>query len=274
MQLNDEDSWRKSGSAQPFIKPRDIKSRLVALPPLDEQRRIVEVLERAAGIRRLREQALEKARALIPALFLDMFGDPATNPKGWEIRRVGEVAKIKGGKRLPKASQYSENATTHRYIRAGDIWRGYVSIESVKFISNELHEPISRYVVAAGDCVITIAGKIGVAAPIDEDLDGSNLTENAARLSPRADPFSADYLAAALNHSWVQSQIDALTGQVTISKLSLERLSRLSFQFPPLKIQYSFAERVAEIRGIIARQEQSLDAARALERALMARLLG
>ena len=66
MQLNDEDSWRKSGSAQPFIKPRDIKSRLVALPPLDEQRRIVEVLERAAGIRRLREQALEKARALIP----------------------------------------------------------------------------------------------------------------------------------------------------------------------------------------------------------------
>jgi type I restriction enzyme S subunit len=63
----------------------------VPFPSLDEQRRIVDLLGRAAGIRRLREEALAKARAVGPALFLDMFGDPGANPKGWPVAPLGKV---------------------------------------------------------------------------------------------------------------------------------------------------------------------------------------
>ena len=59
---------------------------VIPLPPLDEQRRIAEVLDRAAEIRRRADATRTKARALIPALFLDTFGDPATNPNGWPVR--------------------------------------------------------------------------------------------------------------------------------------------------------------------------------------------
>jgi type I restriction enzyme S subunit len=90
-QLNDENSWVKSGSAQPFIKPSDIKRRVVSFPTLEEQRRIAKLLDRAAEIRRRAEAARAKARSIIPALFLDTFGDPATNPMGWPVVKLGEV---------------------------------------------------------------------------------------------------------------------------------------------------------------------------------------
>jgi type I restriction enzyme, S subunit len=63
----------------------------VPIPPIPEQRRIVEILDRAAAIQRLRKAAEEKAREIIPALFVDMFGDPETNPKGWQAGTLGDI---------------------------------------------------------------------------------------------------------------------------------------------------------------------------------------
>ena len=74
-----------------------IKAALVPLPPLDEQRRIVGLLDRAAEIRRRTDAARSRARAIIPALFLDTFGDPATNPKEWPVDPLGSHIKMSGG---------------------------------------------------------------------------------------------------------------------------------------------------------------------------------
>ena len=67
----------------------------IPLPPLDEQRRIVGLLDRAAEIRRRADAARAKARAIIPALFLDTFGDPATNPKGWPVVTLGDTIMLR-----------------------------------------------------------------------------------------------------------------------------------------------------------------------------------
>ena len=66
----------------------------VPVPPIAEQQRIVDILSRAEGIIRLRREAQKKAAEIIPALFIDMFGDPATNPKGWPIKTLGELISI------------------------------------------------------------------------------------------------------------------------------------------------------------------------------------
>lgn len=80
------------------IRKTELESFLIPLPPLPEQRRIVDILNHAAGIRSLRQQALDKARALIPALFVKMFGDPASNPRGWEVSPLSNiVAFVSGG---------------------------------------------------------------------------------------------------------------------------------------------------------------------------------
>lgn len=85
----------------PSLPTSLIKSAKVPLPALDEQRRIVDLLSRAEGIVRLRREAQKKAAAIIPALFLDMFGDPATNPKGWRLNTLGAHVFIPSTVRTP-----------------------------------------------------------------------------------------------------------------------------------------------------------------------------
>ena len=94
------DHWLRTQGARETIRfivkgihlyPKDVARLQIPLPPLDEQRRIVGLLDRAAEIRRSTDAARGRARAIIPALFLDTFGDPATNPKGWPVEPLGKL---------------------------------------------------------------------------------------------------------------------------------------------------------------------------------------
>ncbi len=92
------------------------------LPPLPEQLRLVDLLSRAEGIVRLRREAREKTAELIPALFLEMFGDPATNPKGWPERKISEfVGHFEGGKNI---QQGSENGSPYRILKVSAVTSG------------------------------------------------------------------------------------------------------------------------------------------------------
>ena len=80
---------------------------LIPLPPLSEQRRIASILDQADELRQKRQQAIEKLDQLLQATFIDMFGDPASNPKGWNLGKLGDV--IHSAKDGPHVSpNYSE----------------------------------------------------------------------------------------------------------------------------------------------------------------------
>jgi type I restriction enzyme S subunit len=169
MQLNDEASWPRSGSAQPFIKPSDIKRRLVTLPPLDEQRRIVDLLNRASAIRRLAEAAQAKARALIPALFVDMFGDPATNPKGWPVSTIGALLREKPN--YGTMLKPTLDVKPWHSLRVANIQRGELSLADKKFVDLPASDE-RRHAVTDGDLLMARAigsldhlGKCVVARP-------------------------------------------------------------------------------------------------------------
>ena len=80
-----------TGSRMPRADMNTLMSMLVPLPPMDDQRRIVDILNRAARIERLRARAAERLREFVPALFVKMFGDPVQNPMGWRIEPLGGV---------------------------------------------------------------------------------------------------------------------------------------------------------------------------------------
>ena len=91
----------KKGATVHSLSAGYIEGMSVPMLPLDEQHRIVDILDHAASIRRLREQVQAKVREIIPALFVDMFGDPATNPKGWPVKALGDISdRFEGGKNL------------------------------------------------------------------------------------------------------------------------------------------------------------------------------
>jgi type I restriction enzyme, S subunit len=92
----------------PGLNRDDLYATIVYMPPLAEQWRIAAVLDKAATLRRQRQQAIAKLDTLLQAVFLDMFGDPVTNPKGWEVKKLREVGEIVTGN--TPSSSLSEKA--------------------------------------------------------------------------------------------------------------------------------------------------------------------
>jgi type I restriction enzyme S subunit len=261
-----------SDSNPPSIRKSEVERWTVRVPALIEQRRLVDILTRAESIVRLRREALKKTQEIIPALFLELFGDPATNPRGWSIVSIGELCEVKGGKRLPKGASYSDAPTVYRYIRGTDIVCDFIESSHLMFLYPDIQAGISRYVVKTGDVVITIAGKIGVAAPVGADLNGVNLTENAAMIRPiKGAPTHPLFLSRMLNSEYVQKQIEALTGRVTIGKLALERIKTIKVLLPAFELQSEFASRVEQIRAIQSQATRALATAEATFQSLLHR---
>jgi len=111
-----------TGSAGQQRVPKSFLEKVaIPLPPLDEQRRIVGLLDRASEIKRRADAARAKARAIIPALFLDTFGDPATNPKGWPVSTVGDLLESAAYGTSQKANDRDHGVPV---IRMGNVTTG------------------------------------------------------------------------------------------------------------------------------------------------------
>jgi len=104
--LKDRILKKAGGAAQPNISPKDIKEFEIPLPPLETQKKIVDILDKAQEIIDKRKEQIEKLDEFIQSVFLDMFGDPIINPKKWGLKKLGEIAKITMGQ-SPKGSSYN-----------------------------------------------------------------------------------------------------------------------------------------------------------------------
>lgn len=237
----------KKAVNQASVSIGDIKNITLNVPPLAEQKRIAAILDKATEIKTKREQAIARHDELKQSIFIEMFGDGYTNKK-WEYKRLGNCCSVKGGKRLPKGEEYSSKPTKHRYIRVTNIKKGIVDEANLLYLNEETFKKISRYIVNDGDVIISIAGSIGVTAPITKSLDGVNLTENAAKLTPIFKQIlDNQFLSELLQTKKIQDQINANVGQVVISKLALFRIESLEIPVPPFELQLKFSNLIKEI---------------------------
>lgn len=106
--LNNADLWPKRGGGQPFISQGDARKVIVPVAPLADQERIVKLLDEADELRKLRAQADRRTSDFIPALFHEMFGDPDSNPKNWQLVKVKDVARLINGRAF-KPSEWGKN---------------------------------------------------------------------------------------------------------------------------------------------------------------------
>ena len=195
----------------------------IPLPPLDIQKEIVAEIE---GY----QKVIDGARAVVDNYRPHIAVDPE-----WPMVVLGEVCEVKGGKRLPKGERLIEFPTNHPYIRVTDFRDQSVKLDDLKFISDKIHSQIAKYTISSADVYISIAGTIGLLGTIPDDLEGANLTENAAKLTFDKTRFDKRFLAIVGNDESVQNQIRSLTHAVGVPKLALERIKTLSFPLHLLK---------------------------------------
>jgi type I restriction enzyme S subunit len=110
-----------TGSAQPQITRQSLSSVAIPLPPLPEQCRIAAILDKADAVRRKRQGSIRLTEEFLRSVFLDMFGDPVTNPKGWGEYPLGDVCDFTAGNSLPAGEPFEGQICGHLLLKVGDM---------------------------------------------------------------------------------------------------------------------------------------------------------
>lgn len=260
------------GSTMKHVVRGDFEGTLIPLPEIHEQQRIVDLLSRAEGIVRLRRQAQQKAAALIPAIFVDMFGDPATNPKGWPMRTVRElVARFEGGKNLQAAS---EGSTDFRILKVSAVTSGeYIEAESKP--TPDDYEPPSNHIVREGDMLFSRANTeelVGATAVV-RSTNGRTLLPDKLWRFVWAEPVEQAFMLALFQSAHVRQELGKLSSGTSASmrNISQAKLFDLRLPVPPLAQQSAFARHADALVSIQSQQDLALVKAKATFDALLAR---
>jgi len=168
-------------------------------------------------------------------------------PAGWLLKKIGEIAKVKGGKRLAKGKQVQDSPTTHPYLRVVDMTASGVDLSTLKYIDDETFRPISRYTITCSDIYISIAGTIGRVGIVPSALSGANLTENAAKITGVKE-ISIDLLLQYLRSESGQHQLASKVVGTSQPKLALFRIDEVLVLVPPESLQEAVTHFFSAIR--------------------------
>jgi len=248
----------------------------IPLPPLDEQRRIVGLLDRAAEIRRRADAARAKARAIIPALFLDTFGDPATNPKGWPVGKLGDNCDVQGG--LQVTSKRSGLPLETPYLRVANVLRGSLNLSEIKLIRLTNAE-WQRTKLEPGDVLVVEghgnANEVGRAAMWDGSIEGCTHQNHLIRVRPNRERLLPEYVAQFLNsHSGRRILIG--NGKTTsgLNTISTGNVKAVGLLLPPLQFQTAFAEQAQRLETTARALDAAAAKAEAMATVLSAEVFG
>jgi type I restriction enzyme S subunit len=238
----------------------------MGLPNLPEQRRIVDILTRAEGIVRLRREAEKKAAEFIPALFVDMIGDPATNPKGWPVIALSDVC--------GKCATYDPRKnpdTTFSYIDIAAIDNGRGEIVDAKLTLGADAPSRARQIVKRGDVIVsTVRPNLRGSALVPQEQDGQICSTGFCVLRPK-DITASAFIYALVRGEWFVAEIVKKVRGAQYPAVSDKDLFSLPIPLPPAAIQRQFAAKFADIVAIQSQQTAATAKAQATFDALLAR---
>lgn len=215
----------------------------IRFPEVAEQHRIVALLDEAfadiAIAKANAEKNLRNAREAFDTYLQDIFNRKGP---GWISKSIGEIADIKGGKRVPKGYKLESEPTGFPYLRVTDFLdTGTIDTTNLRYVSADVHLGIKNYIIRQRDLYISIAGTIGKTGIIPGELDGANLTENACRLVFKEDVCNRYVYYFTTTKDFID-QVSSKTRIAAQPKLALSRLATIRLSLPSLDKQILLAD--------------------------------
>jgi len=243
---------RRTGGAQPNISQEIIRELEVPFPPLPEQQRIAEVLFKADRLRRLRRTARELSDTYLQSVFLEMFGDPVSNPMGWEIKGVGsQIRSIRYGTGSPPL--YQEEGIP--FIRATNIKGGTVQTEGLVHISKDAAKEIAKCKVSAGDLILVRSGvNTGDCALIPPEYDGAYAAYDLIIEVSYPQNYYYNFI---INSGYGKSIIQPLSRRAGQPHINAEQVKSLQFPSPPTSLQKEFAQVAQRFERLRVQQREA-----------------
>jgi type I restriction enzyme S subunit len=246
----------KLGTGSTFLALRkaDLESFEIPVPEtLDEQRRIAAILDKADALRRQRQESLQLTEKLLQSVFIDMFGDPVTNPKEWEPKELSKLGTLDRGvsKHRPRNAPELLGGK-YPLIQTGEVSNAGLYIRSFKQTYSEIGLKQSK-LWPKGTLCITIAANIAQTAILDFD---ACFPDSVVGFTPHKGVSSSIYVHFLFG--FLQAILEKNAPQAAQKNINLEILRTLSVPAPPFDLQQEFERFVSTIIIVSEDQKDSM----------------
>ena len=243
------------GAAQLGVNATVLKSLSIPLLPIAEQKRIAAILDKAEELRGLRRKALGELDAIVQSIFLEMFGDPATNSKKWKTGLLRTICDEIND--CPHSTPvWTENGVI--CLRTSNLTRGSWNWNDTRFVSVETyHERSKRGYIKAGDIILSREGTVGVAAIATSEMKIC-MGQRLVQVRPLASVLTSEFTLQHLLYVLAPARISMLMVGSTSQHLNVKELKDLKIPLPPFSLQREFARRVEAIEQLKTIHRESL----------------
>ncbi len=226
----------------------------VTLPPLAEQKRIAAILDKADAIRRKRQQSIKLADDFLRATFLDMFGDPVTNPKGWKVKIIDSLVED-----IKTWNPATKPDSQFWYIDISAIDQETKIIKTAKQIYGKDAPSRARQLIKAGDILVsTVRPNLNAVAFVEDIFEGGTASTGFCVLRPRKDSITSQYLFALVrSKTFINSMIQQATG-ASYPAVNCSIVRSWTAPIPPLELQKQYNTQVERTLSLRKKEDVNL----------------
>ena len=266
-----EMAMKTHGATMKHIVKKDFEETLIPYPSQKKQIEIGTNLDKIANIIAARKQQLELLDELVKARFVEMFGDPVHNPYGWNKTELKELADLKIGPfgSLLHKEDYIEGG--HALVNPSHIVDGRIIIDSKLTVSEDKYEELSAYHLKVGDVVMGRRGEMGRCAVVEEE--GLLCGTGSLLIRPKG-KVTADYIQKIISYPTFKKTIDDMAVGQTMPNLNVPIVSGFRIITPPIEVQNSYYDFVAQVDKSKVAIKKSLDETQILFDSLMQKYFG
>ena len=262
---------KTAGAKMPRLGTNVLLEKEIPLPPLDEQRRIAAVLDKVSDLIAKRREQLDKLDELVKARFVEMFGDPVSNPYNWGKVPLSELADIRIGPfgSLLHKEDYIEGG--HPLVNPSHIIDGKIVIDEKLTVSHQKYIELEAYHLKAGDVVMGRRGEMGRCAVVSQE--GLLCGTGSLLIRPKG-KVTADYIQKIISFPSFKKMIEDMAVGQTMPNLNVPIVSAFQIIKPPMHVQENYYTFVTQVDKSKLTIQQSLDKLEVLKKALMQQYFG
>ena len=223
------------------LNKASISQNHIAIPPIEEQERIVAELDCLSGVIEKKREQLRELDALAQSIFYQMFGDPITNEKRWEVKKLGEVGKVITGNTPSTKDEENYSSNDYCFVKPSDIGKDYVTkIENTEFYISEKAFSQSRR-LSKGSVLTTCIGIIGKVGILKVD---ATCNQQINAILPDENSIS-EYVAWAIYLT--RSVLENIANAPVVPIINKGEFSNIVIPLPPKVLQQEFADKIEAI---------------------------
>lgn len=245
------------GSATNYIRMQNFGDYEIPLPPLEEQKRIAAILDKADAIHRKRQQAIKLADDFLRSVFLEMFGDPVTNPKGFNVGTIRDLVETANYGSSAKASSKDGE---YPMLRMGNItYEGAIDLTDLKYVDLEEKDK-PKYLAAKGDLLFNrtnskeLVGKAAV-YDLDKPVAIAGYLIRVRTNSKGNNYYISGYLNSSHGKTTLQNMCKSIVGMANINA---QEMQNIPIFLPPLELQEKYQEIFVSTKKKVSVQYESL----------------